>query len=74
MRAGTKRPRFLSSPSLCLCHPKSETALLVIIEELNSGLFERCLDADQCRNIASNWPMAFFYALNRGRPDPGGLR
>ena len=32
------------------------------------------LEPDQCRNIAGNWPMAFFYALNRGRPDPGGLR
>jgi len=69
--ATQSRSRSLSLP---LCHPKAEAAHLVIIDELNSGLFERCLDPDQCRNIAGNWPMAFFYALNRGRPDPGGLR
>jgi hypothetical protein len=64
----------LLSLSLLLCHPKAEAAHLVIIDELNSGLLERCLNPDQCQNIAGNWPMAFFYALNRGRPDPGGLR
>jgi len=64
----------MSSLSFLLCHPQPETAHLVIIDELNSGLFERCLDPDQCGNIAGNWPITFFYALNRGRPDPGGLR
>jgi hypothetical protein len=72
--SGSERPRLLSSLSLLLCHPKAETAHLVIINELNSGLFERCLDPDQCRNIAGNWLMTFFYALNRGRPHTGGLR
>jgi hypothetical protein len=32
-----------SSP-LLLCHPKSEAARLVVIDELNSRLFERCLN------------------------------
>jgi hypothetical protein len=36
----------VSSLSLLLCHPKAETARRVIIDELNSGLFERCLDPE----------------------------
>jgi hypothetical protein len=36
--------RLRSSPSLLLCHPKPETARLVILDELNSSLFKRCLD------------------------------
>jgi hypothetical protein len=36
-----------SSLSLLLCQPKPETARLVIFDELNSSLFERCLDFDQ---------------------------
>jgi hypothetical protein len=66
--------RLRSSLSHLLCHPQAETAHLVIRDELNSCLFERYLDSNQRRNIACNWPMAFFDALNRGRPDSGGLR
>jgi hypothetical protein len=34
----------LSSLSLLFCHPKAETAHLIIIDKLNSSLFERCLE------------------------------
>jgi hypothetical protein len=61
--------RPLSSLSLLLCHSKAETARIVLFDELNSGLFERCLDPDHCRNIAGDWAMTFFDALNRGRSD-----
>jgi hypothetical protein len=36
-----------SSLSLLLCQPKSEAAHLVIIDELNPSLFERCLNFEQ---------------------------
>jgi hypothetical protein len=67
-------PRLLSPLSLLLRHSKAEPADLVILNELNSGMFERYLDPDQCRNIAGDWATAFFDPLNRGRPDPGGFR
>jgi hypothetical protein len=42
------------------CHPKAEATHLVIIYELNSGLFEDYLDPDQRRNIAGDFPDGFF--------------
>jgi hypothetical protein len=36
-----------SSLSFLFCHPKPETARLVLIDELNAGLFERCLNFQQ---------------------------
>ena len=39
--------RTKSSLSLLLCHPKAEAARLVVIDELDSGLFERCLNFEQ---------------------------
>jgi hypothetical protein len=50
-----------SSLSFLFCHPKPETARLVLINELNAGLFERCLNFQQSRNIAHKWS---FLALN----------
>jgi len=51
--AGPSSSQSLRSPlSLFLCHPKPEAARLVIVDELNSSLFERCLDLEQSRNIA----------------------
>jgi hypothetical protein len=52
--------------SLFLCQAKAEAAVLVIIDELDSGFFERCLDPNHCRNIACDCLTAFFYPLNRG--------
>ena len=49
--------RLLSFP---LCHAKAEAAQLVIIDELDSGLFERCLDPNHCRNIASHCLVTFY--------------
>jgi hypothetical protein len=34
----------LSSLSLALCHPNSEATRLVVIDEMDSGLFERRLN------------------------------
>jgi len=36
-----------SALSLPLCHPNSEAAGLVVIEEMDSGLFERRLNPQQ---------------------------
>jgi len=32
-------------------------------------VLEGFLYPDQCRNVASDWVLAFFDALDRGRPD-----
>src|SRR2546430_14521486 len=39
--------RLRSSLSLLLCQAKAEAAVLIIIDELNSGLFERPLNFEQ---------------------------
>jgi hypothetical protein len=55
--------------SFALLEAKPVSPVLVIIDELNSSLFERCLDPDQCRNIACDCLTAFFYSS----PHPEGL-
>jgi hypothetical protein len=50
----------LSSLSFLLCHPNAKTAYRVVIDELNSSLFERCLNFDQSRDIARKEPFLAF--------------
>jgi hypothetical protein len=45
--AGSHELKAKSSLSLFLCHPKAEAARLVVIDELDSGLFERRLNFEQ---------------------------
>ena len=66
-------PKPASSFALLLCQAQAVSPVLVIIDELDSGLFERCLDPDQYRNTACDCLTAFFYPLNIDRPHPGGL-
>ena len=50
-----------------------QDGIAVIVDKLNSSLFESGLKPNQCRSIASDCTIAFFDALNRGRSDPGSL-
>jgi hypothetical protein len=64
-------------PETCVivCASSSEGRIpaLVIIDELNSSLFERCLDPDQCRNIACDCLTAFFLSVEWWPSPPRGL-
>jgi hypothetical protein len=63
-----------SSPPLIFCHPNTEAACLVFLGEQNPSVLKGCAEPDQCRNVAGDWVLAFFDALNRGRADSGGFR
>jgi hypothetical protein len=52
----------MSSLSFLLCHPNAEAAQLVIIDKLDSGVFECRLNLDQSWNVARERPFLAFNA------------
>jgi hypothetical protein len=53
-----------SSLSFLLCHPNAEAAQLVIVDELDSGVFECRLNFDQSWNVARERPFLAFNTPN----------
>jgi hypothetical protein len=74
---GRRRSSSMSSVSSLplppLSQPKADTSRLIIVDEQNSGIFERCLNSHYCRNVTRYRPITLLNALNRGGPDPRGL-
>jgi hypothetical protein len=63
-RAASRLCSRTSSLSLLLCHPNSEATCLVVIDEVDTGLFERCLNFQESRNISRKGPLLAFNAPN----------
>src|SRR5262249_21261645 len=57
-------PGFISSLSFLFCHPNAEPAELVLINELDSGLFKCRLNSDQSCNVARENPFLAFNTPN----------
>jgi hypothetical protein len=70
----SRRSRYssLPLPLPLLSQPKADTSRLIVVDEQNSSIFERCLNSHYCRNVTRYRPITLLNG-NRGGPDPRGL-